>query len=92
MKIEISFEQFVDAFKKCNRDNFTYDGYRVLFDELDDDEYCLDVIAVCCDYSEYTEDELVNDYGLDNTFRNMNEDLSERVVDFTDKTVILRSY
>jgi uncharacterized alpha/beta hydrolase family protein len=56
----IGFNQFVDAFHNMNRkENFSYDGLRALFDYLEEYEestrkpYELDVIALCCEYTEY---------------------------------------
>jgi len=54
----------MDAFRKMDRDYYSYEGYQALFDwyeELDPD-YELDVIAICCDWTEYTPEELENDY------------------------------
>jgi len=60
MKQTINFSQFIDAFRDHNRlDNFTYDGLKALFDyleQLEDDcgtGFELDVIALCCEFSEY---------------------------------------
>ena len=69
MKQSISKYQFRDAFVNYSReDNFSYDGLNALFDYLEqyeedcDTEIELDVIALCCEYSEMTIDEVVNDY------------------------------
>jgi hypothetical protein len=60
MKKTIDQGEFVQAFDDYNRgDSFSIAGRRALFDYLDqlgDDigqEIELDVIAICCDYSEY---------------------------------------
>lgn len=60
MKQTINFSDFCDTLKRMNRDNnFTYEGKRALFDyleELENDtdmEIELDVIALCCDFTEY---------------------------------------
>jgi len=59
MKSAVGFCQFTDAFNDCRPDNFSYDGLRALFDYLEDiEESCgteieLDVIALCCEYTEY---------------------------------------
>ena len=57
---EIGFCQFCDAFRSMDRnENFSYDGKRALFDYLEGfeedagKEVELDVIALCCEYSEY---------------------------------------
>ena len=60
MKQAIGFSQFCDGFRDHNRDNnFTYEGKRALFDYLEDyeegtgEDVEFDVIALCCEYTEY---------------------------------------
>jgi len=60
MKQSINKYQFIDAFHKMGRgEQFSYDGLTALYDyleQLGDDigeEIELDVIALCCDYTEY---------------------------------------
>jgi hypothetical protein len=61
MKTTVSFCDFCDRFRSYNRDSsFTYVGKRALFDYLESyEEDCgeeieLDVISLCCDYSEFS--------------------------------------
>lgn len=56
----VTFSDFVDAFRVMDRrDQFSYDGLRALFDYIEEYEDStgesieLDVIALCCEYSEY---------------------------------------
>jgi len=73
MKQSISFNQFTDAFTSYGRDDqFSYDGLKALFDyleQLEDDcgtDFELDVIALCCEFSEYnTALEAVEQQGYD---------------------------
>ena len=68
MKQEINFSQFCDSFPESRQNNFTYEGKRALFDYLEnyeedcDTEISLDVVALCCEYNEYSDlkDYLVN--------------------------------
>jgi hypothetical protein len=60
MKETVNFSRFEDGFKKSNReDQFTRNGLRALFDYLEQyeeetgEEIELDVVAICCEYSEY---------------------------------------
>lgn len=60
---------FIRRFEDYNRtDNFSYPALRVLFNYLHDlsedigEPMELDVIAICCDYSEMTISDLWNDY------------------------------
>jgi hypothetical protein len=61
MKTTVNFSDFVDRFRELDReDQFTYCGKRALFDYLESyEEDCgeeieLDVISLCCDYSEFS--------------------------------------
>ena len=65
--MDIGFNQFCDQFLYKNRENnFSYEGKRVLFDYLEDTydgEYDLDVVELCCAYSEDSiENVLENNY------------------------------
>ena len=59
MKTTVSKTDFVDAFTKMRQSNFSYEGLIALYDYLEnfeedtDKEIELDVIAFCCDYTEY---------------------------------------
>jgi hypothetical protein len=60
----VNWHNFQDAFQNMGRgDQFSYEGLRALFDyieQLEEDmgeEIELDVIALCCEYSEIEEDE-----------------------------------
>ena len=71
MKNTVNRHQFITAFDLANRsENFSYQGRAALFDyltELEEDtgeEIELDVIAVCCDFSEYDNArEAASEYG-----------------------------
>jgi len=70
VKSTINRSQFHDAFRKMGRENqFSYDGLEALFNYLEDYEddtgesIELDVIALCCEYTEYANlAEFQNDY------------------------------
>lgn len=60
MKQDISLSEFRDAFHAMNRgDNFSYEGLEALYNYLTNlENECgieieLDVIALCCEYTEY---------------------------------------
>ena len=59
MKTTVSQTDFVDAFKKMRPSNFSYEGLIALYDYLENFEEDtdkvieLDVIAFCCNYSEW---------------------------------------
>lgn len=65
MKKEINESEFIKEFDECNRsNNFSVEGRRALFNYFDEDEnFELDVIAICCGFSEYENvEEYLNDY------------------------------
>ena len=74
MKQAITFSHFTDAFRDHGReDQFSYDALRVLFDwfeQYDDDcgtETELDVIAICCEFSEEDCNDIADNYSIDIT-------------------------
>lgn len=63
MKQEINEYEFAQAFKDYDRDYYSYEGYQALYDYYNEfEDFDLDVIAICCDVSEYDKEELLNDY------------------------------
>ena len=71
MKTTVYQYDFIDAFSRMGRqDNFSYEGLEALYDYLIDyeestgEEIELDVIALCCEYSEWEDiEEFLKNYG-----------------------------
>ena len=67
----VDFNSFVKSFKEAGRgDQFSIDGLKMLFDWLEGiygggDDFELDVIGLCCQYAEYSKEEFLNDYNID---------------------------
>lgn len=61
----IDIREFRQAFVDANREKFSYDGYMALFNWLEEDDASmeLDVITICCNWSEYSASELHEGYG-----------------------------
>lgn len=60
MHIEVTETIFMDAFTKAGRGgNFTYEALKTMFSYFEEIEECteqpmnLDVISICCDYTEF---------------------------------------
>ena len=59
MKQTVNEYQFERAFNECRPNDFSYKGLKALFDYLEEyeeetgQELELDVIAICCDFTEY---------------------------------------
>ena len=72
MKTDVTLSDFIDAFMSIRPNNFSYEGLEALYDfliQLEEDcdnEIELDVIAICCDFSEYkTAMECAQEYGYE---------------------------
>ena len=71
MYTAITETMFKDEFKSIRPENFSNEGLSVLFDfftELEDstsEPIELDVIAICCDFSEEPLSDVLENYGLD---------------------------
>lgn len=65
---------FINEFRLCDRkDNFSYKGLCILFESLEQTAIdCginieMDVIALCCEYSEDSITDIINNYDIDMT-------------------------
>lgn len=72
MKTTVSRYDFERAFIDADRkENFSYEALGLLFDYFEDyeeqtgEEIELDVIAICCDYSEDTVQDIARNYSID---------------------------
>ena len=80
MKQTLNEYQFTQEFKRIRPNQFSYKGLQALFHWFEDYEYDtgeeieLDVIAICCEYSEYANlKEFQNDYGIKYTLAEIGE-------------------
>lgn len=89
MKQSVNNYEFHRAFEQLRPDNFSYDGLNALYDWFEDlDEQCgteteLDVIAICCDFTESTVKEFNQDYSREY------EDMDELVESLNDETFVI---
>lgn len=62
----VNFSQFVDAFNAAGRgEQFSHSGLKALYSYLEGGDYELDVIALCCQYYEYSSvEEAAEDLGV----------------------------
>ena len=94
MKKTITFNDFVDEFRGSQYENqFSYDGKRALFEYLeeiegqDKEEMELDIVAICCDFTEYDSFEDFNkDYPDIKDLEELNEYTTVLEVDNAMKT------
>ena len=87
MKNTINLYDFRDAFTQIRPDNFSYQGLEILFDWFEEyeastgEETELDVIAICCEWSETTREEIIQYYDIPEDEReNLVKWLNERTI------------
>jgi histidinol dehydrogenase len=87
---------FEDAFKSYDRDtNFSYEGKKALFDYLEEleestgEQIELDVIALCCEYTEYENlEELKKNYNNIETMEELENNTTVIKIEGTDRFII----
>lgn len=88
---ELTKSMFRDAFHHAGRkDQFSYDGLGALYDYLDNsnNEYELDVIAICCEFTESSITEALADNNCE-TLRELQD--KTQVIKVDDETVIYQN-
>ena len=72
MKTTVSWYDFRDSFTRAGRENqFSYEALSMIWDYLEEyendsgEELELDVIAICCDFSEEYCEDIANNYSID---------------------------
>jgi hypothetical protein len=91
MHIQVTFYDFCNAFYDKGRDNqFTHVGKRALFDYLEaseEESLELDIIALCCEYTEASYEEIAEMYSIE---ADDEEDIEEAVwAHLEDHTIIV---
>tara|TARA_B100000287_G_scaffold110706_2_gene103062 strand:+ start:215 stop:514 length:300 start_codon:yes stop_codon:yes gene_type:complete len=93
IKEEVTLSYFMDRFNEVRPKNFSYEGLEALYNYLEQlsedtgEDIELDVIAICCDYTEYDSlEEVLNDYNLETR-----QDLEDRtiVIDIPDSKALI---
>jgi hypothetical protein len=92
----VDFHTFHNAFMRAGREaQYSYQGLRGLFDHLEqlaDDtgvDMELDVVAICCDYTEGTFKVVASDYGIDISECADDDEIRETVLDYlNDETMV----
>tara|TARA_R100000808_G_C2121191_1_gene132442 strand:- start:216 stop:590 length:375 start_codon:yes stop_codon:yes gene_type:complete len=85
MKQTVNSYDFEQAFRNAGRfggenDNFSYQGLQLLFDYLagweedTEEEIELDVIALCCEFTEATKEELIANFGEEIGLHSLNNE------------------
>lgn len=92
MKITVNLSRFIDEFNESSRaGNFSYEGLVAIYEylEQDDDNYELDIVAICSEFCEDTFDGVAETYGLDLSKLRSREDKIEAVKEFLEDNTTL---
>lgn len=88
MKQSVNFYQFANAFANSDRaEQFSRDALSAIFDWIEnyeqetEQETELDIIAICCDWSEESPEEIAENYGIDIAGASRDE-IAESVMDY----------
>ena len=98
MKTSIYRWDFIDAFKNLRPNNFTYDGLNALWswitemEEESGEEYELNVIELCCEFTEYQDIEEINEVYSDYNFKTIDDITEYTVVIISKSSIILGDF
>ena len=88
MYIRVTESIFIDSFRAIRPDNFSYAGLQALYEYFTChyESIELDVIGICCDFAQYTEEEALETYRA----KNMRElSMQTLVLECSDSTFIV---
>jgi hypothetical protein len=88
MKTTVYLNEFRDYFNQVRPNNFSYEGLGILFEYLEQyeedtgEELELDVIALCCDFSEEDFTDIAKNYDIELDEEADEEDQMQTVADY----------
>jgi hypothetical protein len=96
MKTTINFNDFREAFRRCDRESsYSREGLQMIFDYLEEyesstgEEVELDVIAICCDYDENHWEDVAANYLIDLSDHEDEEDKISAVREYLEENTSL---
>lgn len=96
MKQTVNFSDFVDAFRAYDRyDQFGYQALMVIFEHLEEmenstgQEFELDVVAICCDYATDNWEAIAENYSIDLSGLDDEEEKQEAVIEYLNENTIV---
>ena len=94
IKQTVTESDFRDAFQAIRPDNFSYEGLGALYDYLWESSeqmgegFELDVIAICCDYTEYSEDEAREEFDIDPDIEDWQDEVPDAIASGDDFVIV----
>lgn len=94
---KINESQFIKAFHDYNRgDNFSYEALVELYNYYEDlsedmgEDIEFDVIGICCEWNESTDQEILNSYNIDVEHCEDDEEIHEEIISYlNDHTLVI---
>lgn len=98
MKTHVNFCDFCDRFRNADRDNnFSFEGKRALFDYLEnleneiEEEIELDIVAFCCEYTEYENIKEFNS-NYNTKYKSYNDITETTVIEVNEESFIIAQF
>ena len=94
IKQTVTESDFRDAFQAIRPDNFTCEGLGALYDylwELSEqmgEAFELDVIALCCNFTEYSEDEAREEFDIDPDIEDWQDEVPDAIASGDDFVIV----
>ena len=94
IKQTVTESDFRDAFQAIRPNNFTYEGLGALYEYLWDlsedigEDIELDVIALCCDFTEYSEDEARKEFDIDPDIEDWQDEVPDAIASGDDFVIV----
>ena len=94
IKQTVTESDFRDAFQAIRPDNFSYEGLGALYEYLEElsedtgEDIELDVIALCCDYTEYSEDEAREEFDIDPDIEDWQSEVHDAIASGDDFVIV----
>ena len=89
MKTTLSVYDFRDAFVRAGRaDQFSYAALGLIFEALENQEqdtgieYDLDVIEICCEFSEQSPVAIASDYSIEIDENENDDEIKQQILDY----------
>ena len=94
IKQTVTESDFRDAFQAIRPDNFSYEGLGALYEYLESmseqmgEAFELDVIALCCNFTEYSEDEARREFDIDPDSEDWQDEVPDAIASGDDFVIV----
>ena len=94
IKQTVNEYEFRRAFETIRPDNFTYEGLGALYEYLEElsedtgEDIELDVIALCCNFTEYNEEEARREFNIDPDVEDWQDEVPDAIASGDDFVIV----